>query len=67
MFWCLDSNIGDEDIIKMLRSCYSHAFYTELCHNRGEDQAKIMYDRTLQVWVLKFSSLWNLLNDFISF
>jgi hypothetical protein len=43
-----DSTMEDQDIIRMLRSCYLHALYSELRHNRDEDEAKIMCSRILQ-------------------
>ncbi len=48
-FWSLDSTMEDQDIIRMLRSCYLHALYSELRHNRDENEAKIMCSRILQV------------------
>ena len=33
----------------MLRSCYHYALYSELCHNRGETEGKMMCSEILQV------------------
>jgi len=43
-----DSTMEDREIIQMLESCYRYALYMELCHNHGENQAKIMYSKILQ-------------------
>jgi hypothetical protein len=50
-FASLDSNMEDQEFIQMLRSCYFYALYTELNRNRGENEAKIMCNKILQVCV----------------
>ncbi len=47
--------MDDEDVIRMLRSCYLYALYIELCYNRGETEGKIMCSKILQVCFLKFN------------
>jgi hypothetical protein len=44
----------DKEIIRMLRSCYLYALYIELCHNRGENEGKIMCSKILQVYLQFF-------------
>jgi hypothetical protein len=39
----------DQEVPRMLRSCYLYALYSELCHNRGEIEGRIMCSRVLQV------------------
>jgi len=39
----------DRQLVKMLRTCYFHALYRELCQNRGEPQAKLMCSKITQV------------------
>ena len=37
------------EIPRMLRLCYFHTLYTELCHQRGEIQGKLVCNRICQV------------------
>ena len=39
----------DQDIPRMLRSCYIYALYEELCYNRGEQEGKVIFSKILQV------------------
>lgn len=43
-----DSSMKDKQLIKILRTCYFHALYRELCQNRGETQAKQMCSKITQ-------------------
>jgi hypothetical protein len=48
-FSSVDSTMEDQEFIQMLRSCYLYALYTELNRNRGENEAKMMCNKILQV------------------
>jgi hypothetical protein len=45
----VDSTMEDQQFVQMLHSCYFYALYTELNRNRGENEAKIMCNKILQV------------------
>ena len=39
----------NEELPRMLRSCYLYALYEELCHNRGETEGRLLCSKILQV------------------
>ncbi|CAF3634903.1 unnamed protein product [Rotaria sordida] len=48
-FYVLDSTMEDKHIPQMLRSCYLYALYTELCHNWGKNDGKIMLNKIMKI------------------
>lgn len=49
LFSMLDIPIEGHEKLQMLRSCYNYAFYSQICQNRGELKAKVLYNRAMQV------------------
>ena len=48
--FALAVKIDETNISRLFHSSYIHALYTELCHQRGESQGKILCNRILQVF-----------------
>ncbi|CAF0763034.1 unnamed protein product [Adineta ricciae] len=43
-----DSTIQNDEMPRILRSCYLYALYEELCHNRGETEGRLLCSKILQ-------------------